>query len=122
MLGLASQVEQIVGRRGFVSEAGAWVDWRDSRDRLYIGLVRSDKRTRLRAIADCSHDVVAGVMGGGVLALMIGASLGIDGALGLGVTLATGVAAGGVFIRHRFAAHRRDLAELLEILKATAGR
>src|SRR5690606_39171913 len=117
---LMSQVEQIIGRRGLLSDAGAWVEWRDSKDRLYVGMVRRDQQTRLRAIANPSAEMVFGSAIIAVIGVLLIPATG-GSWLSVGAVLAVTLAAIGLFVRHRVAASRRDLRELLDILKDTAG-
>lgn len=119
---LAAQIEQIIGRRGLLSDAGAWVEWRDSKDRLYVGMVRGERQTRLRAIANNSAEMVFGSSAIGVLGLML--IPGVGGGNWLGVSAVVLVTLGliGFFLRNRVTAGRRDLRELLDILKDAANR
>jgi hypothetical protein len=119
---LTSQVEQIIGRRGLVSDAGPWVEWRDSKDRLYVGMIRGDRQTRLRAIANQSGEMLVGSAAIGVLGFLLlpGASSGSW--LSVAVVLAATLGLIGVFLRHRVAVGRRELRELLDILKDIADR
>jgi hypothetical protein len=119
---LTSQVEQIVGRRGLLSEAGPWVEWRDMKDRLYVGMIRGGRQTRVRVIADNSAEsafgsAIIGAMGLMLIPTTVGGSW-----LGLTVTCVAIVAAIGLFLGNRRTAGRRDLRELLDILLDVAGR
>jgi hypothetical protein len=119
---LTSQVEQIIGRRGLVSDAGPWVEWRDSKDRLYVGMIRGDKQTRIRAIANQSGEMVVGSAAIGVLGFLLLPGASGSGWLNVAVVLAATLGLIGVFLRHRVAVGRRELRELLDILKDVADR
>lgn len=119
---LTSHIEQIIGRRGLLSDAGPWVEWRDSKDRLYVGMIRGDKQTRLRAIANQSVEMVLGSAVIGVLALLLIPGVAGSGWPGVAALLAATLGLTGLFLRRRVAVGRRDLRELLEILKDGADR
>lgn len=113
---LASQIEQIVGRRGLLGEAGAWVEWRDRKDRLYVAMVGGVHQTRFRAIANSSAEMVFGSAMIGILGFTL-VPISVTGSWwGLAATVAATVGAIGLFIRNRRAAGHRDLRELLDFL------
>lgn len=69
---VALQAERILGRRGQLRDSGDWVEWRDIKDRLYVGVVRGENRTRIRVIADQSRELV---LGGSVIGILGAGSL-----------------------------------------------
>jgi hypothetical protein len=64
---VALQAERVLGRRGALRDSGDLVEWRDIRDRLYVGVAREYGRTRIRAVADQTRELVAG---GGLIGLL----------------------------------------------------
>jgi hypothetical protein len=112
MRGLIRQVEQILGQRGLLSEAGPWVEWRDATDRLYLGLVRGEGVTRVRAIANIRGELITGAIPIGLTGIV-----GLSWVGGAGVAAAAvmgGLAAAtGLLVRWRVYAGRRYLRELL---------
>lgn len=99
-----------------------WVEWRDSKDRLYVGMIRGDRQTRLRVIANQSGEMVFGSAAIGVLGLLLIPGAGGSGWLSVALVLAVTLGSIGLFLRQRVAAGQRDLQELLEILKDIADR
>jgi hypothetical protein len=126
MRAVTSQVELVLGRRGRLHEAGDWVEWRDTEDRLYVGMVRGASQTRIRAIADHTRELLLGssVIGVfGVAALV--AALDLPQGRALAAALLVGAGTYGlfrVFWNWRSSIARRHLAELLEILEDTVRR
>lgn len=126
MRAVASQVELVLGRRGRLHDAGDWVEWRDLQDRLYVGMVRGQGRTRIRAIADHSRELLLGsgligVFGAAALsaALDLPQGRGVVGAL-LAIAATYGLIR--LFWNWRSGVARGQLAELLEILEDTVRR
>ena len=116
---VALQAERVLGRRGSLYSAGDFVEWRDGRNRLYVGIVRGEQRTRVRVIADQTSELFPGSAAIGGLGLIM-----VPTVVGSGTTAIPGlvllaVAVYGVirlFWKQRLDQARRDLKELLEIL------
>lgn len=119
---IAMQAEAVLGRHGALREAGDWVEWRDPKDKLYVGMVRGGHQTRIRVIADYSAEIAFGAAAIGVMGTLLGMSLVGSGSV-QGLTLgAIAIVAAPVLIgwfwRRRSESGRRDLRELLAILEA----
>jgi hypothetical protein len=73
MRALAKQVEMVLNEPGHSNVWGDWAEWRDLRNRLYVGIVRGGNRTRIRVIADQWPELRQG-LAAIVLAIVIVAS------------------------------------------------
>jgi hypothetical protein len=121
MRSVAMQPEILLGQRGTFNQGANWAEWRDSRDRLYVGVVRGAEKTRIRLIADQSGELIRGAIVIGVPGILV-----IPVVLNLGA--ASLVIAGGVtyglialYARWRTRVTRKYLRELLDILKGSLG-
>ncbi len=73
---LTRQTERVANRPGTTQQKGNWVEWRDRKERLYVGVVRSQGKTHVRIIADHTREFVAGA---GVIGLIgVGSALQLD--------------------------------------------
>jgi hypothetical protein len=70
MRAVVMQTETIIGRVGTMREADDWVEWRDPKDRFYVGLARGRGQTRIRVIGDYSVGRVNSAAGIGVIGAM----------------------------------------------------
>jgi hypothetical protein len=114
MISLVHLLESVVPWAGVVRQAGSWVEWRDVKDRLYMGIVRGKDQTRIRLIADLGAELKVGakVIAAATM-LATGALGGFPALLPVG---AVGIGAAGVFWTSRTRKTRAHLRELLEIL------
>ena len=116
---VAMQAERVLGRRGSLYSAGDFVEWRDGRNRLYVGIVRGEQRTRVRVIADQSSELFAGSAAIGGLGLMLVPTVAGSGMATIPGLVLLAAAVYGVirlFWKQRRDQARKDLKELLEIL------
>jgi O-antigen/teichoic acid export membrane protein len=116
---VAMQTERVLGRRGSLHSAGDLVEWRDGRDRLYVGIVRGEQRTRVRVIADQTSELSAGSAVIGGLGLIMVPTVAGSGTIAVPGLVLLAVAVYGVirlFWKQRRDQARKDLKELLEIL------
>ena len=116
---VALQAERVLGRRGSLYSAGDFVEWRDGRDRLYVGIVRGEQRTRVRVIADQTSEVFAGCAAIAGLGLIMVPTVAGSGTIAVPGLVLLAVAVYGVirlFWKQRRDQARKDLKELLEIL------
>jgi hypothetical protein len=114
MISLVHHLESIVPWSGAVRQAGSWVEWRDAKDRLYMGVVRGTDQTRIRLIADQGLELKVGaavISFAGMLTLGGLGSFYFLPPLGLGALVA-----GGTFWASRTRRTRAHLRELLQIL------
>lgn len=118
---VAVQAERVLGRRGTLRDSGDWVDWRDGKDRLYVGVVRGRDKTRIRVIADQSAELltgsgVIGVMG--LLSLQTASGLNTPAAVVVVAAIA-GATFGLIKLYSRWRSNitRSNMQELLEILE-----
>jgi hypothetical protein len=120
------QAETVIGRHGSLREAGDWVEWRDPKATLYVGLVRGGSQTRIRVIGDYSAEIAVGAGTIGVLAAFFGIGfLGSGGPAGLAIgvlILLAGPLLASWYWRRRSASGRSELRELLAILESTVVR
>jgi hypothetical protein len=118
MLSLAHHLESIVPSSGSLRQAGQWVEWRDQRDRLYLGIVRGSDQTRIRLIADQSGELSVGA---GAIALAAMMVLGAVGSFFVLLPLGLlGVGSAGMYCRWRTRVNRGRLRNLLAILERVA--
>lgn len=116
---VALQAERVLGRRGSLYSAGDFVEWRDGRNRLYVGIVRGEQRTRIRVIADQTSEVLAGSAAIGGLGLMLVPMIAGPGMATIPGLVLLAAAVYGVirlFWKQRRDQARKDLKYLLEIL------
>jgi hypothetical protein len=114
MLSLVHHLESVVPWSGMVRQAGSWVEWRDAKDRLYMGVVRGKDQTRIRLIANQNGELQAGA---GILGF---ASMLAMGAFGSFYALlpigAVALGAASIYWKSRTRTTRAHLRELLQIL------
>ena len=120
MRSAVSQVEQIMGRRGMLSVAGPWVEWRDSKGRLYLGMVRGEQRTHLRAIADYSGEVITGAIAIAVVGSLLLTPAEQLGGVGVAAVIAGTFSAIALFWRWRSKIARGYLRELIDLIQDSA--
>jgi hypothetical protein len=114
MISLVHHLESVVPWAGMVRQAGSWVEWRDKRDRLYMGVVRGNDQTRIRLIADQANELKAGA---GLLAFGSMLAMGAFGSFFALIPIgAVGLGAAGILWNWRSRTTRAHLRELLEIL------
>jgi uncharacterized membrane protein len=116
---VAMQAERVLGRRGSLYSAGDLVEWRDGRDRLYVGIVRGEQRTRVRVIADQTSELFAGSAAIGGLGLILVPTVAGPGVATIPGLVLLAAAVYGVirlFWKQRRNQARKELEELLEIL------
>jgi hypothetical protein len=117
------QAELVARQPGRLRRSGGWAEWRDDRDRLYVGVARGTDVTRIRVIIDQTADLVTGGTTIGVLAaLLVAAGAGSASPLfAPGALLVAGVAIGliGFFARWRTRTTRTHMSDLLDILEDT---
>ena len=109
-----------MGRHGMLSVAGPWVEWRDSKGRLYLGMVRGEQRTHLRAIADYSGEVITGAVAIALLGVLLLAPAEQIGSVGVAGVIAATISAIGLFWRWRSKVARGYLRELIDLIKDSA--
>jgi hypothetical protein len=111
----------VLGWRGTLRDAGDWVEWRDVKDRLYVGVVRGSDRTRIRVIADQSVELLRGSVLIGVLGLFGMTTVGgMSPAVAVAVVVLIVAATFGLirfYGRWRGDATRNHMRELLDILQ-----
>lgn len=95
MRGVAARAAELRDAGGQLRESGDWVEWKDARGRLYLGVVREGGQTRFRAIADQAADLVAGATATGFLGLLAMAVA--EGAFGGGGTVTVILVMAGVY-------------------------
>ena len=117
-----SHVEQIIGSRGLLTEAGPWVEWRDARNRLYVGMVRGEHLTRMRAIVDVSGEMIMGAAGVGLVGVLLLPIVADAGVAAVSVLVAALVATTGVLWYWRRRVARGYLRDLLDMITQTAGQ
>ena len=118
---VAMQAERVMGRRGSLYSQGDLVEWRDRRDRLYVGIVRGVDRTRVRMIADQSSELFAGTFVIGALGTIMVPTVAGSGTTAIpGLVLLAGAVFGVIrlFWKRRRHEARGELKELLDILVA----
>jgi len=119
---IGEQVQRIINRPGSLRQTGDWIEWKDNRDRIYVGVVRGDDRTRIRAIADQARALIRGSLAVSFITLVSAGSL-TSVASSLAplpqVVLAGGLAAGAgwLFWKWRTRIERHHMNELLDILE-----
>lgn len=116
---VALQAERVLGRRGSLYSQGDLVEWRDGRNRLYVGIVRGAERTRIRVIADQTSELSAGSAAIGGLGLIMVPTVADSGTAAIpGLVLLAAAVFGLImlFWKHRRDQTRKDLTDLLEIL------
>ena len=116
---VAMQAERVLGRRGSLYSHGDLVEWRDGRNRLYVGIVRGEQRTRVRVIADQTSEVFPGSAAIGGLGMIMVPSVAGTGTIAIPGLVLLAVTVYGVirlFWKQRRDEARKDLKELLEIL------
>lgn len=118
---VALHAERVMRRRGALRDTGRLVEWRDAKDRLWVGVARDQSQTRIRAIADNSRELLAG---GGLIGLVGAWNLpvvaGLDPLQGTVAGLLIGGATFGLinlYWRWRGSVTRAYLHELLDILE-----
>lgn len=118
MISLVHHLESVLPWSGVVRQAGNWVEWRDRKDRLYMGVVRGNNQTRVRLIDDQSGQLW---LGGAVGLLAAGMALPLESVLGSVVGVIVGVVLGTTalisYLTRRTNATRAQLRELLGILE-----
>jgi hypothetical protein len=115
----ALQAERVLGRRGSLYSHGDLVEWRDGRNRLYVGIVRGEQRTRVRVIADQTSEVFPGSAAIGALGMIMVPTVAGSGTTAIPGLVLLAVAVYGVirlFWKQRRDEARKNLKELLEIL------
>jgi transposase-like protein len=115
MRALAQQVELVLNQPGHDRAWGDWVEWRDEKDRLYVGIVRGGGKTRIRVISDVLKDSQSGLVAIAMVTVLIAA--GLPGPAMLIPLLAITAAAIWKLWGWQNAKTRRYLNELLDILE-----
>jgi hypothetical protein len=126
MRAVVIQAETVIGRVGTLREAGDWVEWRDPKDRFYVGLARGRSQTRIRVIGDFTAEMVNAAAGIGLVgtltASMVAGSATAAGLVAGGLSIATVPVLIAWYWRRRSMSSRNDLRELLAILRSTVAR
>jgi hypothetical protein len=126
MRAVVMQTETVLGRVGTMREAGDWVEWRDSKNRFYVGLARGSGQTRIRVMGDYSAEMVNRAAGIGVIGTMTAITVSapattIGLVAGLFCLSAVPFLIAAYWRRQRSSRHD-DLRGLLAILRSTVAR
>jgi hypothetical protein len=120
MLSVVHQLESILPWRGRLRQFGNWVEWRDVKDRLYLGVVRGNDQTRIRVIANQLPELQVGAAAISMGSMM--AMAGLGGFVALLPVGIVGLGTIGIFWKWRTRVTRGRLRELLEIIEGVFGR
>jgi hypothetical protein len=117
MKALAEQVQLAVNQPGHSRAWGDWVEWRDEKDRLYVGVVRAGGRTRIRVIAEVFHKALSVVVAAMVSILLVSGLTELSSPLMLIPLLIIIAGVLWKFWGWQASRTRRELNELLDVLE-----